>query len=370
VNIFIVQRKHAPPIVKVLDFGIAKLAADALDEEDDPQTLTQVGVMIGTPRYMSPEQCDSRKLTPASDVYSLGIILYELLTGTTPFTGSTPLTIAMRHSSEMPRAPREFVASIPAELEEVVLHALEKRPEDRPPDALAFRRELYATAERLGLEHAGSASAPTMETLRSTATQTPSGRLVVDIARLREKRAAITSSEALRLSNSAEEKIEDREADPISSPATAALLHTPPTVLSRIKISFDQKDAWLKWLRQPLVLTYIGLAAFVLTVIIFAIIAMRSPGKYVSPVSKRAGDVESAASPTEGELTPAVAPSASPSPEPASTVEPDDKGAQRKQTASGARRSRRSAVAPTKQNSPSKAGKFFGKIKRALKKPF
>ena len=78
--------------------------------------------MIGTPRYMSPEQCDGVKLTPASDVYSLGIILYEMLTGTTPFTGSTPLAVAMRHSTEIPRPPREFVVSIPSELEEVVLH--------------------------------------------------------------------------------------------------------------------------------------------------------------------------------------------------------------------------------------------------------
>src|SRR2546425_901537 len=73
-NIFIVQRSNVPALVKVLDFGIAKVAAETLDD-DDHQTLTQVGAMIGTPRYMSPEQCNGSPLTPAADVYSLGVIL-------------------------------------------------------------------------------------------------------------------------------------------------------------------------------------------------------------------------------------------------------------------------------------------------------
>jgi len=188
-NIFIVQRPNAPYIVKVLDFGIAKLAADATGAKE-VKPLTQAGAMIGTPRYMSPEQCDGGPLTPASDVYSLGVILYEMLTGQTPFTGATPLALALKHASEEPRAPREIVPTIPPALEEVVLHALEKDPEKRPPDAGAFRRELYATAERLGLEHAGGFSAPTLEVLREAGTETPSGRLVIDIERLRQQRAA------------------------------------------------------------------------------------------------------------------------------------------------------------------------------------
>ena len=76
-NIFIVQCAEVPAVVKVLDFGIAKLATELLDEED-AEALTQVGAMIGTPRYMSPEQCDGVDLTPAADVYSLGCILYEI----------------------------------------------------------------------------------------------------------------------------------------------------------------------------------------------------------------------------------------------------------------------------------------------------
>src|SRR3954451_7131013 len=133
-NIFLVQRPDSPYIVKVLDFGIAKIAAET-GEFNLVDTLTGTGVMIGTPRYMSPEQCDGALLTPASDVYSLGVILYEMLTGQTPFNGTTPLSLALKHSSESPRPPRELVANIPPALESVVLHALEKKPEERAGDA-------------------------------------------------------------------------------------------------------------------------------------------------------------------------------------------------------------------------------------------
>src|SRR5262245_37268358 len=125
-NIFVTQRSDVPAVVKVLDFGIAKLATETLDD-DDTKNLTQVGVMIGTPRYMSPEQCNGLVLTPASDVYSLGLIFYEMLTGSVPFSGSSPIAIALKHSSDLPRPPREIVMSIPEDLEGLVLRALEKR---------------------------------------------------------------------------------------------------------------------------------------------------------------------------------------------------------------------------------------------------
>ena len=227
-NIFIVQRKEAPPFVKVLDFGIAKLAAEAIDD-DDPHTLTQVGAMIGTPRYMSPEQCDGRDLTPAADVYSMGIILYEMLTGTTPFNGTSALAIALKHSSMPPRCPREFVASIPVALEEVVLHALEKRPENRPANAHEFRKELYGVAEFLGLEHAESISAPTIETLRSAGTETPSGRLVIDIERLRESRAAAAIASRTMTTVVPDQSVQEHgDGAYASSPSAAAPYPVPP----------------------------------------------------------------------------------------------------------------------------------------------
>src|SRR5581483_11929832 len=188
-NIFIEQRPNLPAMVKVLDFGVAKSVVE--ERDDDYNTLTQVGAIIGTPRYMSPEQCSaSAPLTPASDVYSLGIILYEMLTGVVPFNADTPLAVALKQVSEAPQSLRELLPSIPAELEQVVLHALAKNPLERPQDANEFRRELHATADELGLEHAESANAPTLERLRSAGTESPSGRLVIDLATLRQVQAA------------------------------------------------------------------------------------------------------------------------------------------------------------------------------------
>jgi serine/threonine-protein kinase len=184
----VTQSANAPAVVKVLDFGIAKLAADAFGDED-ATAVTLPGTPIGTPRYMAPEQHEGRDLTPAADVYSLGVIFYEMLTGMAPFTGTTPLEIAIKHKNDPVRAPREIVAAIPEDVEQVVLHALEKEPETRPANAAEFRRELLETAQRLGLEHNAITSAPDIRALRDAPAPSPSGRLVVDIAKLRETRA-------------------------------------------------------------------------------------------------------------------------------------------------------------------------------------
>ncbi|MBV9211764.1 MAG: protein kinase, partial [Acidobacteria bacterium] len=299
-NIFVVQRPHAPTIIKVLDFGIAKLASEAGDGMDQ-KPLTQTGVMIGTPRYMSPEQCDGAELTPAADVYSLGIILYEMLTGTTPFTGPTPLSVALKHSSELPRAPREFVSTIPAELEKLVLHALEKKPEARPPDAGAFRRELYATAQQLGLEHAEGFSAPTLDSLRDAGTETPSGRLVIDIERLRESRAARPkTTEAQAPQHTAEEKVvetggarhDGKHAFQDAAVAGAAVAHEKSEqVVARVEVPLTRKDAFQQRLRQPLVIAAIAVAVFSLALIIVSLF-MRATRSPVSQNNVTAEDAE------------------------------------------------------------------------------
>jgi len=214
-NILVTQSADQPAVVKVLDFGIATFTPD--DDDDDMTTLNQTNSVIGTPRYMSPEQYNGQDLTPAADVYSLGVILYEMLSGMVPFSGSTPAEIAQKHANDSPHSPREVVAAIPADVERIVLKALEKQPADRFANAAEFHQELLETAERLGLEHHAFKSAPDIAALRDAGVESPSGRLVVDISRLREKRALSSGSNEIKvLGAKPAEKTDDKPAEPSS----------------------------------------------------------------------------------------------------------------------------------------------------------
>src|SRR5215813_11485657 len=207
-NILVTQSADQPAVVKVLDFGIATFTPD-----DDDDLTPPANSVIGTPRYMSPEQYNGDELTPAADVYSLGVILYEMLAGMAPFTGSTPAEIAQKHANDPPHAPREIVAAIPEDIERIVLKALEKQPGGRFANAAEFHQELLETAERLGLEHHALKSAPNIEALRDAGVESPSGRLVVDISRLREKRALSSGSNEIKVlgATPTEKKMDDHK---------------------------------------------------------------------------------------------------------------------------------------------------------------
>ncbi len=125
--------------VKVLDFGIAKLK-----ETKTEPFLTQAGTIIGTPQYMSPEQCQGKALDPRSDVYSIGVILYEMLTGRVPFDGDSTIQIVFKHMHEPPQPFREIPRDVPDSLAEVVMRALEKDPDKRQASAAQLGDELKA----------------------------------------------------------------------------------------------------------------------------------------------------------------------------------------------------------------------------------
>lgn len=129
--------------VKVTDFGIARAAGQS--------TLTATGSMLGTAHYISPEQAEGAKVGPASDIYSLGIVVYEMLTGSVPFTGDSPVAVAMRHVSDEVPPPSTLNPSVPPELDEVVARATATVAADRWRDtnemAVALRTALMPTTE-------------------------------------------------------------------------------------------------------------------------------------------------------------------------------------------------------------------------------
>jgi predicted Ser/Thr protein kinase len=139
--------------VKLMDLGIARVAAG--------ETLTQTAAMLGTAQYLSPEQAQGQEVDYRSDLYSLGCCLYEMLTGTVPFRGATPVAIAYRHVREDPAPPRLLNPDIPPSLEAVCLKAMAKRPEDRYQTAAEFRADLerVRTGQRVAAGPAGGGAA-------------------------------------------------------------------------------------------------------------------------------------------------------------------------------------------------------------------
>jgi len=119
---------------KIMDFGIAR----SLKEKG----ITGPSVLIGTPEYMSPEQAEAKEVDQRSDIYSLGIILYEMATGRVPFEGDTALSIAMKHKGEVPKNPKQFNPNIPDDLAGVILKCLEKDRSGRYQTASDVRAEL------------------------------------------------------------------------------------------------------------------------------------------------------------------------------------------------------------------------------------
>jgi serine/threonine-protein kinase len=145
---------------KVADYGIARAATAT--------TMTQAGSVMGTVHYISPEQALGESATPRSDLYSLGVVLYEMLTGELPYDAETPAGIVMKHVGGLSRSPKEANPEVPEELDGVSARLLARDPEDRYPDAAALVEDLERVKEGL---------APAAETMRARTRTRRAGRL-------------------------------------------------------------------------------------------------------------------------------------------------------------------------------------------------
>ncbi len=217
-NVLLTEFRGEPSFVKILDFGIAKLK----EPDGKPQEqLTQAGIVYGTPEYLSPEQAQAHELDQRTDIYSLGVMLYELITGKVPFTAQSPVQILTMHVFNQPKPPSEVLpGKVSPAMERIILKAMAKKPDDRYNQAMDMfedlvRREMELLSER-GL-NARSSYVPGME--------------LTGMYSAKQVRAALDASLQMQMTNPGPPKAQagrqQMPSSPMNYPENAATLATP-----------------------------------------------------------------------------------------------------------------------------------------------
>ncbi|WP_437317021.1 serine/threonine-protein kinase [Sorangium sp. So ce385] len=211
-NVMLVPGEDTGELVKILDFGLVKVLAD------DSEELTQQGSFLGSPRFMSPEQISHGKVDLRTDVYSLGVIVYQMLCGKVPFEAQNSVQILIAHLQQpVPRMrERNPEADVPEPLEAFVLRCLSKDPEGRPANMEAFIRGLAECAQAMGLSPAfGSTGLVTMDS-------TGAGRMPTPMPPVRVMTAIPASPSPPSSSGGAASPVDDASLGAASRPADAA----------------------------------------------------------------------------------------------------------------------------------------------------
>ncbi|MFP2913241.1 serine/threonine-protein kinase, partial [Pyxidicoccus sp. 3LFB2] len=155
-NIFLVRQPDGSRYVKVLDFGLAKRAQTPTGRS----AQTRTDMVVGTPEYMAPEQARGQEVGPMTDLYALGVVTFEMVTGRLPFVGTSPVDLLMKHVEARPPRPSEFVSDLPPALDAFILQMLTKDPEARPNSADALRQQLNKLRRTLRSSTRSNPSAP------------------------------------------------------------------------------------------------------------------------------------------------------------------------------------------------------------------
>jgi serine/threonine-protein kinase len=197
-NIFLASEDDGVVFPKLLDFGIAKL----LNTTGLSQHKTRTGAPMGTPYYMSPEQCRGRDVDARTDIYSFGVVAYEMLCGQLPFDGPDFMEILMKQLSEAPIPPSEVNPNLPVEADEPIRWLMEKDAAKRPPDLITAVKQLEELAGKMGLEIAPTGTTGAMMTPRvPRLTPTPAPSTVRVTAASPKASAALESAATLAPEN-------------------------------------------------------------------------------------------------------------------------------------------------------------------------
>nr|MDQ2899448.1 serine/threonine protein kinase [Acidobacteriota bacterium] len=205
-------------MVKLMDFGIARLATDV--------KLTKTGMMVGSVYYVSPEQIEGRDLDARSDIYSLGITLYQIVTGKRPFNGDSEYQIMAAHLKGMPQPPREIDQSLPKELNDIILMALAKDPARRFQSADAFRAALSSLGPAAVASPLKTAAAPAKRDRRlmymaagSVATIAVIAAAVVELPKYWHASAGVQTERAQHPAQQPTQQPSQLSSSPVATPA-------------------------------------------------------------------------------------------------------------------------------------------------------
>ncbi len=245
-NIMVVRDGH----VKITDFGIARMASASV--------RTQTGMVLGSPKYMSPEQVLGKTIDQRTDIFSLGVMLYEMLTGQQPFVGDTINAIMYQTINTVPRSPNALNPAVPAMLNFIVAKALAKNPDDRYRDAEEFANDLRACRDTVP-------RSATRADLRRGRLRQPDAQLTAPIQMIRRGEAGVEDSEelgkTLKITRSSPDTI-NQTAKPKAAPAP--ITRTIPLQASKGK----RADAPRSASNSKLLLTLIALLVLLVLVLI------------------------------------------------------------------------------------------------------